>query len=465
VPAPAPQTQRSVTSNRSIFGGVDMTISVHKPMHYRLEAKAKGDIDLAPDGSGVASLSSGGYLDATLDKSGIARRVRYAREGGAIERRFWVGNQSRAWSAEADAFVAELMPIIFRETGLNAKERVDWFLKQRGQDALFTEIGLIDSDSIQAAYVGRWLGTTTLAAPMFERVVALAGDQIDSDSHLQATLDKAYNTQHPKGRQLVQLLKAAESIDSDSHAFAVLSEVATDAMSAEDTANAYFDLARTIDSDSHMQAAFSKIVGSPAISDARVGDIIRLAGEDIDSDSHVHAVLHDAARRVGASDALARDYLAAARSIDSDSHNMDALQFLAREARLSPASWRALLEDASDIDSDSHKSALLVMIAPRVAASDDLSRAYISAARTIGSDSHAMQALQALSRESGLSPTTWRNLIDASAGIGSDSHKSALLVSVADRFPPQPELVSAYNSAARSIGSDSHRRQAEEALP
>ncbi|HEY7798478.1 MAG TPA: M56 family metallopeptidase [Hyphomonadaceae bacterium] len=465
VPAldPAPEPQRNVSISRD-NGTVRMNITTTRGLDYKLTATANGEIDLAPDGSGVRHMSDGSYLDATLSRGLQTRRVRYTGSGGGIRREFWAGGQSRPWGPEADAFVAELMPILLRETGINAKERVDWFLKQRGQDALFAEIGLIDSDSVQTAYVGRWFDTTMLAAPMFERVMALVGNQMDSDSHLQATLDKAFKTQNPKGRQLVQLLKAGQSIDSDSHVYAVLDEVAPEALAADDTAAAYFELARSIDSDSHMQAAFSKAVASASISDARVADIIRLSGQDIDSDSHLDAVLRSAARRVGASDALARDYIAAVGSIDSDSHNMDALEFLAREARLSPAGWRDLIAAAARIDSDSHKSALLVSVAPRIAASDELSNAYVNAARTIDSDSHGVQALEALAREARLSPAGWRALIDATARIGSDSHKSALLVTVASRMPRESGVVAAYHTAAGSIGSDSHRGAAERAL-
>jgi beta-lactamase regulating signal transducer with metallopeptidase domain len=463
-PAPAPQTQRNVSSSRTIFGERDITVQVHKPFDYRLNAKIRGDVDLAPDGSGVSRLGGGSHLDATLDKGGVVRRVRYTSEGGAIQRQFWVGSQSRAWSSEADAFVAELMPILFRETGLNTKERVDWFLQRRGPDALFAEIGLIDSDAVQTGYINRWAETTTLAPPMFERVMALAGAQIDSDAHLQAALDKAYTTQHPKGRQIVELLKAGKSIDSDAHAYAVLEEAAPDALAADDTAGAWFDLARTVASDAHMEAALSRAVGSASISDARVADIIRLAGNDIDSDAHLDAVLRASARRVGAADDLARVYLGAVRSIDSDAHAADALEVLSREARLSPIGWRGLMEAASHIGSDAHKSAVLDSVAAHVGSSDDLARAYIASARTIDSDAHAAHTLGILAREARLSPAGWRDLIDASVRIGSDAHKSGLLVSVAGRMPRDTGVVSAYHAATDSIGSNAHRDAAERAL-
>lgn len=395
-PEPAPQTQRSVTSNHSLFGDVDMTISVHVPFDYRLNAKAKGNIDLAPDGSGVAGLSNGSFLDATLDRGGATRRLRYTREGGRIERQFWVGNESRPWGPEADAFVAELMPILFRETGMNANERVDWLLKQRGPDALLAEIDLIESDSIQSRYIARWLDTASIAAPALERLIAIAGDAIDSDSQLQATLSKLFTTQKPAGRQLALLLKAAQSIQSDSQAAALLHAVGPAALGADETAAAYFEVARSIDSDSQMQSVLSPLAASRSASDSRVGQTIELAGKDIDSDSQLAALLRHAAPRVGASDALARAYLDATRSIQSDSQNMSALLSLSEEARLSPASWRDLLEAAARIDSDSQKSSLLVSVASRLPRQPDLVAAYRSALGAINSDSQYRRAEQAL---------------------------------------------------------------------
>jgi beta-lactamase regulating signal transducer with metallopeptidase domain len=395
-PAPAPEPQRNVSIHNDDNGEVRLSITITKAFDYSLKAEARGMIKLAPDGTGVTQMSNGSFLDAALDKGGQARRVRYTGEQGGVKRQFWINGQSRVWGADADRFVAELMPILFRETGLNANERVDWLLKQRGPDGLFAEMALIDSDSIQSLYMMRWLNTASLPPQMLERLLAMASEQIDSDSQLFVTLESAFKTQKPAGRQLALLLKAGQSIDSDSQAAALLHTLAPTALGSDETTSAYFDLARSIDSDSQMMSVLSSYIASPSLSDVRIGQTIDLAGRDIDSDSQLAALLHQAAPRVGASDALAKSYLAAVRSIESDSQSSNALQALADSARLSPASWRALLDAAARIGSDSQKSGLLVSIASRLPRQPDLLIAYRTAVGSIDSDSQRRRAEEAL---------------------------------------------------------------------
>ena len=395
-PAPSPAPQRNVSINQGHDGEVNLTMTLTKLFDYRLTASARGSMDLAPDGTGMARISNGSFFDASLDKGGQLRRVRYTGEQNGVRREFWSGGQSRAWGPDADRFVAELMPIIFRETGLNANERVDWLLKQRGPDALLAEIALIDSDSTQSRYISRYAETASIPAPTLERLMGMANDQIDSDSQLGATLAKLYQTQKPAGRQLVLLLNAGESIDSDSQVGALLDTVRPTALGSDDTANAYFQLARSIDSDSQQQAVLSPVVSSPSLSDRRIDQAIKLGGEDIDSDSQLNALLQQAAARVGASDALAQTYLVAVRSIDSDSQSASALHALADGARLSPASWQSLLKAASHIGSDSQKSGLLTSVAARLPRQADVVAAYRSAVATIDSDSNRRSAEQAL---------------------------------------------------------------------
>jgi beta-lactamase regulating signal transducer with metallopeptidase domain len=395
-PAPSPAPQRHVSISQLDGGEIHLSMNLEKLFDYRLTASANGSMDLAPDGSGVTRMSSGSFLDATLDRGGQVRRVRYTGDQGNIRREFWAGGQSRAWSPDADRFVAELMPILFRETGINANERVDWLLKQRGPDALIAEIALIDSDTVTSRYMMRWLDTATLPPQTLERLLAMASEQIDSDSQLFVTLEHAYKTQKPAGRQLALLIKAGQSIDSDSQTAALLHTLAPAALGADETASAYFDLTRSIDSDSQMMSVLSSFIASPSISDTRIGQAIKLGGEDIDSDSQLNGLLQQAAARVGASDALAQTYLGAVRSIDSDSQSASALQALADTARLSPASWRTLLEVGSHIGSDSQKSGLLTSVAARLPRQPDIVAAYRSAVQTIGSDSARRPAEQAL---------------------------------------------------------------------
>ena len=103
----------------------DDTFALHiDDVDSHVAIEGRGVIDLAPDASGVTALGADGYLDLGSDVGGIARRVRFSNSNGTIARQFWVGREERRWGADADSLVAELMPIVLRETAIDVEARV-----------------------------------------------------------------------------------------------------------------------------------------------------------------------------------------------------------------------------------------------------------------------------------------------------------------------------------------------------
>ena len=131
---------------------------------YTLRVRGEGDIDLEPDGSGIAALSSRGSLDVRMTRDGTDRRAVFTSTDGTIERQFFVEGEEQPWGPEADRFVTEVMPIVLRETGINFEERVAWLLQNRGQNGLLDEIELIHSDFAQRLYTVQYAKAATIAA-------------------------------------------------------------------------------------------------------------------------------------------------------------------------------------------------------------------------------------------------------------------------------------------------------------
>src|SRR5262245_58733074 len=101
---------------------------------YTLRVRSDGDVDLAVDGSGVRSLSRNGSFDVLMTRNGADRRALFTSDDGTIKRQFFVEGDEQPWGAEADRFVEEVMPIVLRETAINAGERVAWLIDNRGQN-------------------------------------------------------------------------------------------------------------------------------------------------------------------------------------------------------------------------------------------------------------------------------------------------------------------------------------------
>src|SRR5687768_4848584 len=215
---------------------------------YTLRVRSDGDVDIAADGGGVRSMSRRGSLDVLMTRSGTDRRVLFTRPEATIERQFFVDGDEQPWGPEADRFVAEVMPIVLRETAINADERVAWLIDTRGHDGLLDEIELIDSDFAQRIYSVQYAKSATIEPANFDRLMKLTADNMSSDFDVRTTLIEVFDTQMPAGPSFDALLGAGETISSDFDARVVLDHVGPSMPNTPEAAAAYIDLARTISS-------------------------------------------------------------------------------------------------------------------------------------------------------------------------------------------------------------------------
>jgi len=363
---------------------------------YSLDIKSAGDIDLAVDGSGVTTLTDGGYLDISMTRNGKRQRIRFTGENDAIARQFWVDGDEVPWGPEADRFVTEAMPIVLRETGLHVGERVAWLLENRGHAGLLDEIDLIRSDFAQRLYTVRYAQSTKIAPADFGRLMKIAEDHMGSDFDLRTTLIEVYDAQNPTGEPLVALLAAGRSIGSDFDARTLLETVGERIPSVPEAATAYLEVAATIGSDFDLRNALLPFVTQTDLGDDLVARAIAMAGATIGSDFDLRILLSGAATRVGPSDALARAYTTAAGSIGSDFDHKEALMALADGADLTPAGWQMLLESAQGIGGDFECAAVLMSVAPQLPRDDAVVAAYRTTLATIGSDFEHQRAAAAL---------------------------------------------------------------------
>jgi hypothetical protein len=366
---------------------------------YTLRISGEGTIDLAPDGRGVTALSRRGSLDLAFTRDGEDRRVVYTSVDGTIERQYFLDGEEQPWGPEAERFETEVMPIVLRETVLNASERVAWLIDNRNQSGLLDEIELIDSDFAQRVYSIEYAKTATIAPADFDRLMRLAKDNLSSDFELRLTLTEVYNQEQPTGEQLVALLAAGTNLDSDFEARLLLMHVAARLQNTPEAATAYLDVLTTIDSDFEMRLALSPLVTRTELADDLVARSVEVAGREINSDFELRVLLATASSRVGTSDALARAYTAAAASINSDFEQRLALTTLADGAELSPEGWRLLLESATQIGSDFECATLLQTVAPRLPRNEGVVAAYRAALTTIDGDFERQRAAAALARE------------------------------------------------------------------
>ena len=119
---------------------------------WRLAVDLRGDIEMTADERGIERIGPGAYLEIEERKRRFRRRLE-ATPGadGRPEMAWFVDRQRSQFDAEGRAWLAGMVPKIYRATGLDAEGRVGRLLAAAGIAGVVEEIAKIRGDSIQRA--------------------------------------------------------------------------------------------------------------------------------------------------------------------------------------------------------------------------------------------------------------------------------------------------------------------------
>lgn len=383
----------SVSIHRDGDGPRTMKVSFSED-GARLELEASGDLVFAPDDSGLEHMGPGAELKITRTVDGVTRKLlAEGGDDGDIAYTYFVDGEQRPFDAEAQAWLAEIMPMVMRETAINAPERVEYILANAGHDGVLDEIGLIHSDFARRHYIEAYVMTGPLPGDAYDRLIEEAA-RIGSDFETRNALGVIYDTQSPRGKDLADLIAVAGEIGSDFELRQILGRLAKDAVADESVMAAYAKAAEGIGSDFELRQALEALMeagGGPR------GVIIALpVAEGISSDFEMRSLLEEAASEAAGDEEASRVWLEAAATIGSDFELAQALTEFANEKPSSAATWQALLETARGIGSDHECARFLVDAAASMPDDPAVERAFRSVMETIGSDSDYRRVAKAI---------------------------------------------------------------------
>lgn len=359
----------------------------------RLKLKASGDFVFAPDDSGLEHMGAGAALDLIQEAGGTKRRLVADGTSGGIDYTFYVDGEERPFDADARAWFADILPMVMRETAINAPERVEYILANDGHDGVIDEIAKIRSDFARRHYVEAYVATGDLPGGAYDRLIGETA-KIGSDFELRHALAIIYDTQRPRGPQLASLIEAAAGIGSDFEMRQLLGGIAEDAVADEAVMTAYARAADGIGSDFELRQALQALM--EAGRGPRAVEIALPVADDIGSDFEMRSLLDAAAPLAVQSDAASRAWLDAAATIGSDFELRQALSSFAARGPASPATWQALLEAAKGIGSDHECASFLVTAAGHMPDDPAVEAAFRSVMETIGSDSDYRRVAKAI---------------------------------------------------------------------
>lgn len=162
----------------------------------------KGKVVFAADDQRIESMAPLSRLQMTLDENGDQQQELDIRADvdGQLNVQYWLNGKKVKLTDSGDAVIAEVLPQLLKETGINAKQRIKRILASDGFDGVMVYIDDVKSPSASSSYLAVLL---ELQRPSKAQWAAVAAHIEDFDE------------QHNKVRVLVPLLVLGESLKID----------------------------------------------------------------------------------------------------------------------------------------------------------------------------------------------------------------------------------------------------------
>lgn len=153
------------------------------------EVAIEGAVRFSPDETGVEWMGEGAYLRIITREQGKDLRFDAKANGqGQPTFEYQVDGQTRPYDNDAARYLAEILPVVFRELGHNEIDRVQATYDQDGADGVIRMISGIRSEYSQSLHVSAFLGLEGLSDDEIIDSYTLLGPHIDSDSELASFL-------------------------------------------------------------------------------------------------------------------------------------------------------------------------------------------------------------------------------------------------------------------------------------
>ncbi|HEX9755409.1 MAG TPA: M56 family metallopeptidase [Gemmatimonadales bacterium] len=395
-----------------------------------LYVRTRGKVEFADDERDVARLDSDGFFQIEERRGGERRRVDIDRQGGGLERRWYVNGREQAWQAGAADWLHGALLAMFRRTSFGAEERARRIYSASGKQGLLAESELLLSSSAITTYYTLLLERERLTSTEARRLADLAGERISSSSGLSTVLTKLLQNTGPDEATRASIIRSAGRISSSSGRAEVLVAAAETAPLTPPLAEAVLETAAGISSSSEK------------------GRVLVTVGERLPADR-----------------ALPAGYVSVASDISSSSEKGRVLVHLIERDRLAPERLVSVLDVARTISSNSELGRVLRTVVGRHRLEAQTRPAFFRAVRQLSSASEQEAVLRAAVQRDPDTATV-AEVIDAARVISSSSSRANVLVAVATGgFLSSDELRRAYREAALGISSTSERARVLEAMP
>jgi beta-lactamase regulating signal transducer with metallopeptidase domain len=361
----------------------------------QLDVQIKGKVEFNDREDGVAGLSDGGSARFAETRKGVERRVEYAMRDGALSQRYFVDDREQPIDDAGRAWIAALIPAVIRDSAIGAEARVKRIHAAGGADAVFDEIGRIESGYARRIYLEQLLALGRLKPAEVTRALQVI-DGLDSDYERRNALTALGAVAPFDDAQQKLVLGQVDKIGSDYERAEMLTGMLPRLSPKPELRAAWLAAVEEIGSDYERRRTLGAMLDADPLDDATIGKVIQ-SSNAISSDYERRELLTEAIRRAGDSERIASAYATAVDGIGSDYERREALLALLRAPKFGKLGARSVLDVADRIGSDHECREVLVALARVMPQDADLVARYRDIARRL-SDSDRGAVERALDR-------------------------------------------------------------------
>jgi hypothetical protein len=393
----------------------------------RLEVTLHGNVTFKDDLSDVQRLSDDGLLRIRDWAGLIPRTIEIRSENGRITHNYYVAGIARAWDADAEQRLRDILPKLVRRTGLGAESRVRSIFEAKGTAGVLDEIALLESDYARRLYI-----------------IAL--------------IDRA----QPDAAAIVPILRRMDGIRSDYERGQILQRVANRVTLDPRAAAEYVQAAAPIKSDYERRRVLSALLALRPLPQGAATLALRSAAE-MRSDYDRSEVLRTALAQDQATEP--EPLFTAVGRMSSSYEQRRVLTGLAARDSLSIEFKRGLLTAASTMKSDYDRATVLLAYINHHGAESAVRQPLFAAVNTMTSDYEKRRVLTAVAASKDASNGEIQRAVFDSVGLmRSDYERAEVLLSFVRSNGVDSTSRSAFVSAAERMTSSHEQNRVLGAL-
>lgn len=318
----------------------------------KIEVKVENKVEFNDDYSDVANIPGDGALKIYDSRGAHRFRLSITRgAAGELKRDYSVDGEARTFDAAGRAWLRGVLLQAARQGGLDARNRVQRILKQRGTRGLAEEISYLKGDYVRRIYFEEFL-----QAP------GVSKDELKS-----------------------AIRNASQTIESDYERAQMLLQIGRVFLAENDLIPEYFAALDKMRSDYERRRTLSGLLKREQLNREALAAMAQ-SGRALKSDYEKAVFLIQATERFSQDGSLRPAWFSAINTIESDYEHHRVLTAIIKVPNLSAETLVDVMTSAARLESDYEKASFLIEAINRYQSDARLRAALINVAKTISSD-------------------------------------------------------------------------------